>query len=264
MAKLVWEKTGDVIDINPVNHEVYAYFVENLNQHNQNFYKLQSLELENQISDLTDHLITVDTFFQTKFNIQRWDLSDIDLLDQCQLNRLHRVWVELHLQYPNIADLSDQINPGMAIQLHKINKGIHKLEESFNWLSCRTPDSTVSFFNPFGTKILNFDTAGIQVDYNNLGRSTYNKWKNFDNQVDSNDTNDFKEMYTSIIVSLAPPATGVAPKEYMSWAKDHNIQPHGSTLNLAQFDKLEENLLKYRKLFYKNSSITDNYFTLKE
>ena len=264
MAKLVWEKTGDTIDIHPVDHAVYGYFVENLNQSDQNRYRLPSLELETLVVELVHDLTTVDTFFQSKFDIETWITSTIDLLDQAQLNHFHRVWAELHLKYPNISVLSDKILPGMNQRLHNINKSIHKLEESFDWLNCQTPTPTVNFSNPFGTQILSFDTASIQIDYNNLGRSTYNKWKNFDSQVHGNDTNDFDQLYSSIILSLKRPATGTIPKEYMDWAKCHNIQPHGNTLTLAQFDKLEENLLTYRKLIYKNSRIAENYFTLKE
>jgi len=264
MAKLVWKKTGDFIDLVPVDPEVYVYFVENLDRTGQNHYSLPEMYLDTLANDLINDLTTVDTFFQSKFDIEPWITHSIDPLDQTQLNHFHRVWVDLHLRYPNVAVLSDKIMPGMAQRLHNINKLIHKLEESFDWLDCKTPSPTTNFPNPFGARILDFGTASIQIDYNNLGRTTYNKWRNFDTDVAGTDTNDFKELYTCIIVSLKRPSRASAPKEYVTWADRHNIQPHGSTLNLAQFDKLEENLLTYRKLIYKNSRITENYFTLKE
>lgn len=263
MAKLIWTTTGDEIDILPVDYKVYEYFVENLNQTQQNCYKTE-LDLEQPIAELNNYLTTVNNLFKTKFNIGLLDIDNIDLLNQTHLNSLHQRWVELHLQYPEIENLSEKISPGTKIQLYKINKLIHRLEESFNLINFETPDPNVNFHNPFGPTILNFDSANIRIDYNNLGRSTYNKWQNFDEQFTGVDLNDFKELYTSITVTLTKPTSSTAPKEYTDWAICHNIQPHGSRLNLAIFDKLEENLLKYRKLFYKNSRITSNYFILKE
>lgn len=264
MAKLVWVITGDEVEIQPVDPQIYEYFVSNLDQNQQNRYRTRSLELARSIAELTNCLTEVGNLLQTKFGINSWSTDSVDLLDQACLNHLHTTWVNLHLQYPGIASLSDKILPGTGDQLYRINKLIHALEESFNLLHFETPEPATNFSNPFGPGILNFDSSGIRVDYNNLGRSTFNKFKNFDDQINGPDLNDFSEIYTSITVSLARPYTGTAPKEYIDWANSHNIQPHGSTLNLAQFDKLEENLLKYRKLFYKNSCITDNYFTLKE
>jgi hypothetical protein len=264
MAKLVWIATGDEIELHPVDPEIYGYFVQNLNQTRQNRYRSQPMELAQSITELTNYLTTVAELFQTKFDIDPWPTPKVDLLDQHCLNLVHKAWVDLHLQYPNIGTLGDKIVTGTRNQLFKINRLIHGIEESFNVLHFETPDPFTNFSNPFGQKILNFDCGGIRIDYNNLGRSTFNKWKNFDDQINGTDVNNFAELYTSITVSLARPYTGTAPKEYLDWASSHNIQPHGSTLNLAQFDKLEENLLKYRQLFYKNSCITDNYFTLKE
>jgi hypothetical protein len=264
MAKLVWLSTGDEIEIQPVDQQIYEYFVSNLDQTQQNRYRTQSLKLDQSITELTDYLIAVSKLFQTKFGIDPWPMGNIDLLDQTCLNYIHESWVKLHLQYPGIAELGDKIVPGTRDQLYKINKLVHVLEESFNLLHFETPNPTTNFSNPYGPEILNFNTSGIRIDYNNLGRSTFNKWKNFDDQINNTDVNDFSELYTSITVSLTRPYIGTAPKEYLDWACSHNIQPYGSTLNLARFDKLEENLLKYRKLFYKNSRITHNYFTLKE
>jgi hypothetical protein len=264
MAKLVWEKSGDIIEIQPINQEVYSYFVENLYNTYQNFYTLPVIDVENFASELKLCLKSVNNVLQNKFHIQLWSANDLEFLDQLQLNHLHKNWVDLHLQYPNLPILLEKILPGSQYKLNRINKCIHKLEESFDSLRCLTPDPTVNFSNPFGENILNFDTSGIRVEYNNLGRSTYNKWLNFDNNMDAKDTNNFNEIYTSITVSLARSCTGSAPKEYIEWTKLHNTKPHGKTLNLAKFDKLDENLLLYRNLFYKNSRVTDNYFTLKE
>jgi len=264
MAKLVWERSGDVIEIQPINQEVYSYFVENLYRTDQNFYTLPVPHVENLLAELTAHLKSVNHVLQNKFHIQPWSINVLELLDQSQLNQVHKMWVELHLRHPNLPVMIEQTLPGCKYQLHRINKCIHELEQSFDSITCRTPNPTVNFFNTFGETILSFDTYSIRVDYNNLGRSTYNKWLNFDNDLDDKDTNNFKEIYTSITVSLARTCTGSAPKEYIDWAKLHNTKPHGKTLNLAKFDKLDENLLLYRNLFYKNSLITDNYFTLKE
>jgi hypothetical protein len=113
----------------------------------------------------------------------------------------------------------------------------------------------------FGSDILDFGVSNINIKFNSLGRSTYNKWKNFDMPT-VEDTNNFDEIYTELDINLAKPYTKTAPAEYVNWANQNKITPIGNNLGLANFYKLEENLTQYRKMFYNNFRLSGNYFIL--
>ena len=115
--------------------------------------------------------------------------------------------------------------------------------------------------NPFGTNILQFGIFNIVVDYNNLGRSTWHKWQNDDSDIGT-DLNNFSELYTTLKISVGRTQTWSATPKYQTWCERHNLPCVGNQMPLANFDKLDDNLLQYRQLFYKNSLLENNFITL--
>jgi hypothetical protein len=115
--------------------------------------------------------------------------------------------------------------------------------------------------NHFGTSILGFDFCNVSIPYNNLGRSTWEKWQN-DDRVDDSDTNNFNEIYTNLKLNVSQVKKISAPYEYQIWCDQHKMPCVGGHIPLANLDKLNDNLLQYRQLFYKNSLIENNFITL--
>ena len=153
--------------------------------------------------------------------------------------------------------------PESGSKVNRINKLIHWLEEAFDNIRLTTVDTNQNFENIFGSKILSFHVGNILISYNNLGRSTYNKSLNFDDNL-GNDTNDFKSLYTTLKIRISRPVSYQAPPEYVDWCKKNNTLPMGSHVTLANFDNIEENLLLYRQLFYRNQTLDNNFIILKE
>lgn len=254
MSKLVWSSTGDEISLIPCNNELYEYFVAQLRLSNTNRYIAQYIDHTELFVQLDESLFVVNKILTSKLKLDIFDIIEPNWHDQDLLNRLHRSWVKLHQQYPNINSICEGIEEGSGIHLNRLNKLIHSAEQQFDSLSL--VNDTDSFENIFDYDLTMQGIAGLMINYNNLGRSTFNKWLNFDNNYEDSDTNNFKEIYTELTLSLSRPRVYGIPKEFphTQWQNDK--------IGLANFDKLEENLLNYRQLIYKNFRLASNFIEL--
>lgn len=253
MPNLVWTLTGDEIPLIPCNNELYEYFVSQLDAHRVNRYCAPYTDHSDMFDQFNEAVSTLNTVLKNKFKCSTFDLTDPNWHDQTLLNQLHREWVKLHQQYPSIGSIIERTEPGSSIYLYRLNKLIHAMEQQFDQF--QLINDTVSFDNVFDYDLTTCGLDGLMINYNNLGRSSFNKWLNFDSIEDS-DTNNFNEIYTELTMSLARPRSYPVPKEY------NNNRLLGDKIGLANFDKLEENLLHYRQLVYKNFRIASNIIEL--
>jgi len=257
MPRLRWTQTHDVIELAVIDHSVYEYFVEQLNSRALNQYTVSNLRYASLSQELQQRFDRIQSFVRSRLHLTDFDI-EFDSSNQDDLNRLHSQWVKLHQRFPNIASVADRVFPG---DLNAINKLIHAIEESTLNLEAVSPDPTYSMLNHFGTDILGFGVYNISITYNNLGRSTWQKWQNNDTTIDT-DLNNFSELYKTLQLHVTRHQTYEPPAEYQQWCSQHGLPCVGSRMPLANFDKLDENLLQYRQLFYKNSLIENNFITL--
>jgi hypothetical protein len=257
MPKLVWSSTGDTIELNPINHDVYNYFVDQLNKNNLNHYAMSDLGFLSLSHELQTNFVLVQKLFRTRLNSSAFDF-EFDASNQEHLNSLHRRWVKVHQDFPYIAKLFDTQIPGV---LNSINKLIHAIEDLTQAVEIDSPDTTKVIPNPFGTSILKYGIFNLSIAFNNLGRTSYNKWLNGDTAQDT-DTNNFSEFYTTIRLKTLPPTEQPAPEEYQEWCQVYGIPFVGNQMPLANFDKVDKNLLQYKQIIYKNSVIENNFITL--
>jgi len=254
MPKLRWNATQDAIDLEVVDHRVYDYFREQLNLHSLNKYTVSHLGYATLSQELQESFGNLQNLFRTKLQSSIFDF-DFDPSNQFDLNRLHRSWVKVHRQYPNVGRIFD------STFLARINKLIHYIEELTTPFEITTPNPYFSMPNIFGTDVLKYGTFNVTISFNNLGRTSYNKWLNGD-QVHDTDTNNFNEFYTTLTINTNPSIEQSLPTAYTNWCKQNHMPCVGGIMPLANLDKLEKNLLQYRQLFYKNSLIENNFITL--
>jgi hypothetical protein len=257
MPKLRWTQTHDVIELAVVDHKVYEYFVEQLNTNDLNHYTMPDLGYASLSQELQQRFTRIQSFVQSRLNLTDFDI-EFDPSNQDDLNRLHSQWVKLHQRFPNIATVADRVLPG---DLTAINKLIHTIEESALTLKADSLDPNYKMPNLFGTTVLGFGIYNISIAYNNLGRSTWQKWQNNDTTIDT-DLNNFSELYTTLRFYVGRSETQEPPIEYRAWCNQHGLPCVGNRMPLANFDKLDENILQYRQLFYKNSLVENNFITL--
>ena len=257
MSKLRWSKTHDAIELAVIDHNVYDYFVEQLNNRALNQYTVSDLGYASLSQKLQQQFKNIQSFLQSRLHFSEFNI-DLDSSDQQTLNYLHQQWVKLHQKYPHIATICDRVLPG---ELQSINKLIHAIEEVLQGIEITTAQPNCIIPNRFGTEALRFGTYNISIAYNNLGRSSYNKWQHDDRSIDT-DTNNFNELYTTLRLNVTRAIEYATPNKYQEWCNTYKIPCVGHQMPLANFDKLDDNLLQYIQLFYKNILIEDNFITL--
>lgn len=244
--KLIWQKTGDYINCVPIDYSFVEFWLDNQNNFVWNTTScLPQQELITELSLLID---------KVHINLRKLKISLIntpaDFVCQSTLNTIHRNWVQLHLNYPTISNLfGDEFKRDME----RINKALHELEET--WTLRLTNEN-----NPLSITTLPnyFGQANVKIPYENLGRSSYNKWINFDESLDTPDTNDFDEIYNILSINLNRSFISQPPNDYVNWALSKGAPPKPNTLLLANFIDLENKQDTYRSLFMKNFVLSNN------
>lgn len=255
--KIYWQLTGDSIDFYPIHEEFSRYYVESFQKPFSFLYSNFNL---NFFTKLQESIRNTNEFL-SKFKIEQFQDFD-NLHDQEVLNRLHEKWVKLHLQYPNLGLLAWQTSRKCKESLDNINHCIHNIEHSFNFDYCTYDLVVDQVDNIFGDEILNYGRFNIVVNYDNLGRSTFDKWMYNDNNITDIDTNDYREIGGMLTFNIKKSYTIPLPNEYIEFCKSKNIKALPDMLPLGNFKT--EDLTSIRKLFITNSQIENNPILLSE
>jgi hypothetical protein len=285
---LVFDKSGDTLPFEvKYNHELFEFFVDHTNKKLQNsFANDQEIyrDLDKKITHLhwavskTNEVLydLVGTSFQ-----QHTDLENY--LDQQFLNKLHSDWVFSHYHDIDIDDLRYSTNIPQALLgsgLHEmypdeirivktapimeklgyiypfreVNMGIHRLEHSFTTMEFKADDKWAVFDNPFlDTLISNNDIVNFSFGYTYVGRQYYNKFKHFDSKLECPDHYNYETLEFAFQLNLSKPETIPFSKEAISWAHSQNIKLVAEQIPIANIIDLENKLLEYRKMLYRNS-----------
>ena len=250
--KLVWKKSGDFIECIPINIGFAEYWIDS--QQDFIWQTTNSVFPQHDLIDELNTLILDVDKELTKIKIRLVDSSIT--VDQSKINMLHTNCVLLLKKYPNINKL---FGISFKNKMSRINKALHELEDSWKLQMFTDHEPKIMGYQPPTI----FGKSNIIIPYENLGRSSYNKWANFDNNI-TEDTNEFNELHYKVQINLQRPYTTQAPMEYINWCGQLSIAPKPNELLLANLVNLEENLSTYRALFMKNFVLDNNdvIFTL--
>ena len=279
---IVFDNTGDVVSFSLVNPDIAVYYVEWLESINKNSF---SFSFDN--DQFTRLIILLDTSIKDNNKIIQLlnskplkTYSELEYLDQDNLNRLHVAYANLHHQIYDIR-LSQQSNnieiatmankilekfsdneltPSMSTVLEKlnlvdsyvnINTCIHKFEESIQQLPFKT-NSWIQTDNIFSKSRLTNNINNLQIRFYHLGRTLYNKFETFDDKLEHCDENSFNELIGHVQVNLVKPQTIPLSIEYIDWCVHRNKIPSGMHLNLGNLLDIDSKLTDYRQIFYRN------------
>jgi len=291
---LIFDKSGDQIAFDPVNIDVLDFYIDQLNQQGLNKFS----SCDQQLGQLM--LSRLEAFRSCILEVNSWlyDLAGIEFevfeleeyLDQKLLNKMHADWVNSQSMIYNIqqkrkqsnhSDIAEQIHdmfpddiqtPTLATVVEKIGKlesygrinepYIHKIESSFNNIQYQVNQLWTKIAdNPFSKQILTNDQANLSISFNHLGRTLYNKFLNFDNNLEYRDENSFDELLGFVTLSLQQSQTVAFSPEYVNWCNLHNREPIGNVLNIGNIPNLFDNLTRYRKIIFKNL-LNQNSFSI--
>lgn len=257
LGKLIWENTGDEILFDPVYPDLFEYYVDQLNQLAVNKFSCDLSKFDQSMVDnLKSNLKTV--FPITKkipLEITEWDG---DALDQDYLNKLHREWVKTGQKYPALPLLLRQLK--LDKDYRQINSNLHIVENSFYYEFVNYHDDPLHINNIFGTDILSFNKANLVIGFDNLGRSSWNKFIAFDDNIHDIDTNDHRMLSGLVELSLARSLERTAPANYVKWCQEKNVEIVGENICLGNIVDLEKNLTSLRKILIRNVHEQSNRF----
>lgn len=287
---IVFQQSGDSVPFVTINNgaaDVLTYYVENLNRKNLNkFSSLCGASIQKNIDTLHQTIVECNKFVYELLD-QHIDTYDSDeYIEQKNLNHLHAVWVRSQKRVYNIAEKRLQYQSKQAEQIHdmfpdsrpkptvgevitrlgvkdlygQINQTLHSLESSLSIMKFSTAE-WIEIENTFSKSLLTGDTCNFSLSFNHLGRTLYNKFVNFDHELEFDDENSFDELLGFVEIKLIPPQTRSLSNEYVAWCKQHNRTPIGDCLNIGNIINLNENLTKYRKIIFKNT-LKNNSFSI--
>jgi hypothetical protein len=251
--KIIWNSTGDFLNLDPTHQELAEYWINALNHDNKNNFHLSSTKFNPAwLSDLRQHLTIINQHLTTKLKNNSFEcFINADLLDQQTLNQLHRTWVGVLENYPMVPALLKKIDPDSALHWDQINKKLHYIEKE---IIC-SYHSFANFWevdNIFGPQILNFNRAHIRLKFSQKGRSTFNKWLNQDFNINDTDTNNYFQIGAEVNINLNREIIQLPPTNYVDFCQETNIEVVGANLNLANFNNYELKLTEIRHILIRN------------
>jgi hypothetical protein len=234
--KLVFTKSGDIIKLHTDNPDLLMYYIDSVNVSKRNNFTIYCKNFLDNLVYLKECILQIDEYFVNKFKFTHFtEFKDVPLHNQKVLNRLHMVWVKFQLQNPNITNLLYKIDQNLLVRFGDINNIVHDIEskkfkicnfDSYKMWSCE---------NILGKNIINFNNYNVKIEFNNLGRSTYDKWKHNDNNIYDSDTNDYTLLSGELTLSTSKPYTQSAPLNYTKYCTSHNLSVIGNTIGLGNF-----------------------------
>ena len=252
-ARLVWQPSGDSIKFRVVWPDLFLYWLGRLDSYNS---------FECGVS--SDAMTIRDSLQANVHAIQAAPLGlpplitewPTDLFDQTQLNKLHRDWVAAGQRWSKLPLLLQQLNLESAWR--GINHDIHRLEGCFTWQFQNYRVHPWQIPNKFGTKFLDHATSNIMLAYDNLGRSSWEKFCNHDTDGFDVDTNNFEMLSGKLEITLSKPIMWTRPENYSNWCALHNVPEVGSNMRIGNFDDDVRTLTTLRHLFVRNQNEPSN------
>ena len=243
--KVVWQNSGDYLDFSPMS-DVAEYYINSLGSNNDFSIVKDETEFDiSKIDDLTRSLEKINDF------LKKLKMEPINIVGPLHefntINRIHEKWVKLHLHKPAISTLAEKL--GFKQDLDGINELCHKIERMYFFIYKNYNEQVWQIDNPFDTDVLDISKVNIVIEYGNLGRSTFNKWCVYDDNIDDVDTNNYDKLGGKLEFTLARPYTINLPIEYLNYCKEKNIKPAGGWMPLGNFTA---DMSKVREVFLKN------------
>lgn len=291
---LTFENTNDSIVFKAINPDVVEYYIQQLNQRSINLFSCSRSDngeyIKNRLTALHDSIeannVLLDQLFDRKFPTY----SSNEYLDQRHLNQLHVDWAKSHSWVYDVDKKRKQFdNSGLAEQLYQmypennkfpklngvlLNLGklkefdlindpnIHELEQAFNRIRFAAEVDWIEFKNPFPKSYATNDVCNFFFPFCHLGRSLFNKFVNYDDNLEFDDENTFDELLKFVEISLARPQAIPYSAEFTEWCHKHGREPAGILIPLGNIPDLSTNLKGYRTMML-NNLLQKNKFTLK-
>lgn len=286
---IVFENTNDSIPFEVIsNKELFKFFVEKINAEGKNSFVVPDIgsEVDKSLTQLHWALSKTNEVLYSLAGISFDQCVRLyDYLDQRFLNKLHADWVrsqqkdvnidllrfssdrnqamlgnKLHELYPDsiriikVAEAMTKL--GYIYPYEQVNQAVHKLEGAFREsnLEFLSDSKWQVFDNPFfETMVTNNNVVNFSFSYTYVGRQYYDKFCNFDIDLETDDHYNFEQLEVAFQVNLTQPETIPFSSEFLEWAKMKNVRPISRQIPIANIIDLRNNLCQYREILVVNS-----------
>jgi hypothetical protein len=170
------------------------------------------------------------------------------------------VCVKFQIENPSMSTMLEKIDNNLLTKFRDINNILHEIESTKFLISNFNDYKMWSCENIFQSSIIDFNSYNLSINFNNLGRSTYNKWINHDDNAYDSDTNDFTTLSGELILKTSKAHTQTAPIEYIEWCQKHNVSAIGHIIGLGNLVQSTESA---QEILSRNIQIESNGITIK-
>lgn len=261
--QLTWTKTGDYFDVDPIDAELSVWFVAQCKLHESGF-KTNVLDTDRPTSTAAELVqrITADlTLVNAWLSKLRLPLLEIEnWFDQTQLNELHKKWIWLLRENPNIDRAMHSIDKLVFHAFHRINRQIHDLESMFVY-ALRCP-SLWREPNPFTDRLFDTGVFNVSILYVDHGRNAKEKFINYDDTPNDHELSSWANIGASIQINLVRPYFDQQPKQFLDYCVQHNITPQDNQLPFGNLIDCKSNLAHARQVMDRNHTLADNYLII--
>lgn len=257
--KCSWSITRDTFFIQTPHDEFARWFTNICQTHGNDFVPSNFIDdaKHNFVADLVVDLRTKISEVN-KFLVKIKEpvlIIPEDLEHQKSLNQLHKQWVRVHRNKPNIDTLMYKVDPFIFESFHGINRTIHVIEHSFVY-SMRSANLW-QVENPFDM-CDDWNEYNISICYTDFGRSSYEKWIVRDDEPNDLELSPWEYIGGSLCIDLNKPRHRTAPPEYLEYCDAYGILPVIPNWPLGNLVDIDNNLGHIRRMFDRNLQIKEN------
>jgi hypothetical protein len=261
--RLTWSQTGDYFDVNPIDAELSAWFVDQCRIHESGF-KTNVFATDRQTNTATAlieqsklDLCAVNGLLD-KFQLPLLHIDD--WFDQTQLNQLHKDWIALLRNNANIEHAMFNINEQVFDAFHRINRQVHSIESLFVY-EMRCP-SLWREPNPFMDRTFDTGVFNVSILYVDHGRNAKEKFVNFDDEPNDHELSPWCNIGANIEINLSRPYFTQQPTEFLDYCAKHGIAAQDDRLPFGNLVDCKSNLANARQVMNRNHILADNYLII--
>ena len=290
--ELVYDNSGDTLPfvaVNPDLAEYYIHAVQAKNVNNFSRFGQAVNEITTLIHNLNNTVLEINKFIHLYIGYKLPVLPPDGYLDQAALNKYHADWANSHEIMFNIDDMLKHSDPDVRAEFEKVNElyptdirdatlssilntlgkldvyeqiniDIHYLEASFRKVlyEAHGDEYYTVIKNSFDESIITNDICNLKISYHVKGRTLYDKFLFFDNDLEYCDENNHTTQSTRLELNLAQPQTIPLSAEYKQWCQSHDRYPTGDFLNLGNIVDIQNKVTDYRQIVYRNLVSNNN------
>ena len=291
---LVFENSGDTIPFEVyANHDLFEHFVDQLENTDRNWFSNHlnfSKQVDSKTQVLRRSVAQVNDVLNTLINTQ-FQLDNDVCISQNNLNQLHCAWAksqeneididalrfsehtdknqlgkQLHELYPDnirtvyLGEVLSKLNLSQAY--HLVNIGVHQLESTWqdtDILTFTSGNRYDKIHHQFENLYANNDSCHFSFAYTFVGRQYYDKFLNYDTELQFDDHYNYQYLEHTFNLSLRQKETRPFGNEFLNWCNTNNVPPIGNKLPIANITNLNRlTIHDYVKLLYRNIA-NDNH-----